>query len=223
MKIQTIFFDLDGTLIDTEPSAVEAARSSFLEWEVPVQSTDISYVTGRTWESAFTYLFSKYSIPLPEEQAKKQILGRYRILLESNLAIVPGSVQAVESLASTFPLGLVSGSKRADILWALKKLNIEHHFKIILGAEDYPRSKPHPDGYLKGLDILSAKGDTSLVFEDSTAGITSGRAAGLWVAAVTSTNHFDQDLSLAHVKIYDLTLVNVEWVQNLSIDSRPKL
>lgn len=204
-RVQTILFDLDGTLIDTEPTAAKAVQDCFKEWDLQVTEEDAAYVTGRTWNSAFTYLFSKYSIPVPAEDAKRQMKERYRTVLETELCVVPGSVQAVQALASRFPLGLVSGSSRADILWALKKLDIEKHFQVILGAEDYPRSKPQPDGYLKAVETLKADPKSCLVFEDSTAGIASARSAGLWVAAITSTNHFNQDTSQAHFKIKDLT------------------
>jgi len=66
----------------------------------------------------------------------------------------------------------------------LEKLKIKHHFQIILGAEDYFQSKPHPDGYSKAVQVLGANPNSCLVFEDSTAGIQSARSAGLWVIAV---------------------------------------
>lgn len=218
IQIQTIFFDLDGTLIDTEPTAALTVQKCFEEWNIQVKPADTAYVTGRTWDSALEFLFQQYTPPLPYAAAKKQILSRYREELEKNLITVPGSVQAVETLSKTYPLALVSGSERAEILWALKKLKIDLCFQTILGAEDYPRSKPHPDGYLKAAEILQANAPQCLAFEDSTAGISSARAAGFWVAAVTSTNHFQQSLTEAHWKVPDLTPINLKWIHHLSFD-----
>ncbi|MGZ3687945.1 MAG: HAD family hydrolase, partial [Bdellovibrionota bacterium] len=111
---------------------------------------------------------------------------------------------------------LVSGSHRSEILWALDKLQIRSHFQVILGAEDYPRSKPAPDGYEKALKTLAVKPNRSLVFEDSTAGIRSARDAGTWVVAITGTNHFKQDTSEAHHWIPDLREVNVDWISKIT-------
>jgi HAD superfamily hydrolase (TIGR01509 family) len=217
-SVQTILFDLDGTIIDTEPAAARTIQECFKIWGIQIEPQDAAYVTGRTWDSAFSYLFGKYRLPVSSNEAKTHMMSLYRKTLEADLCLVPGSVKAVESLASHFSLGLVSGSVRSDILWALRKLNIEQHFEVILGAEDYPQSKPQPDGYLKAIQTLDTEPQLCLIFEDSTAGIASARAAGAWVVAITATNHFQQDHSLAHFKIRDLTEVDATWIQNLSFD-----
>jgi HAD superfamily hydrolase (TIGR01509 family) len=214
-EFEWVVFDLDGTLIDTEPSAAKSIKRTFQDWGITVTIEDASFVTGRTWESAFQYLFSKYEIPLPQKEAAQKVLENYRLSLENELTVVPGSVEAVHSLAARYPLGLVSGSHRREILWALEKLGIRQHFQVILGAEDYPRSKPAPDGYLAAISEMKFSARGTLIFEDSHAGIASARAAGAWVVAITGTNHFRQDVSQAHHHIPDLSQVTADWVKNL--------
>lgn len=208
---------MDGTLIDTEAAAAKSIRDSFSEWNIQIVDEDAHFITGRTWEMAFRYLFAKYSIPLPHDEAAKSLLDRYRYQMQNELIEVPGAVKAVKTLAETFPLALVSGSHRADIEWALKKLGIRDHFQAVLGAEDYPRSKPAPDGYKKALHLLNAKPESTLVFEDSEAGIKSGLDAGLHVCVITSTNHFGVDTSLGHFFVPDLTGVDPAWVKSLKL------
>lgn len=219
VTIDTLLFDLDGTIIDTEPSAAEAIRDCFGGWGIRVTAEDASFVTGRTWASAFDFLLSRYSVPVSREKVVDTVMAAYRDTLERDLHVVPGSVAAIQALAGSgrFRLGLVSGSGRSEILWALKKLGIADHFEVILGAEDYPRSKPAPDGYAKALSVLGSRSERGLVFEDSTAGIASARAAGLWVVAITATNHFAQDTSKAHGAIIDLTAVDANWIEKFSI------
>lgn len=213
--IKAIFFDLDGTLIDTEPTAVDAIQKVFERWQVPLSPEDSTFVTGRKWKDAFDYLFQKYKIPVAHWTASEEILSEYRQSLGKNLRVVPGGIRAVQSLSQLYPLGLVSGSHRAEIIWALSQMGIQKNFQVVLGAEDYLKSKPAPDGYLKALEILNLPASDALVFEDSHAGISAARKAGLWVVAITKTNHFLQDLSQAHLQIPDLTVVTPKWLAEL--------
>ena len=217
---QAILFDLDGTLIDTELAAGEAVKKCLKLWGIDPSSIleDARYLTGRKWEDAFQFLFKKYQIPVEENVARKEILIQYQRETEENLFVVPGSVEAVQLLSEKFPLALVSGSFRSQILWALKKLKIEDHFQFYLGAEDYPRSKPQPDGYLKAVQKLGVSASNCLVFEDSVVGIASAKAAGLRVIAITCTNHFSQDLSQADHQIPDFQKISLDWITHLSFD-----
>jgi len=214
--ITTILFDLDGALIDTDPTAARTVTDCFSRWGTRVSHEDAAHVTGRTWASALEFLYRKYPPPLPLKDATDLIMRAYRENLEKELIVVPGSVDAVRALGRNHRLAVVSGSGRVEILWALTKLGIQDQFEVILGAEDYPRSKPEPDGYRKALTLLRADAKHSLVFEDSMAGIASARAAGLWVVAITATNHFQQDVSMAHEQIPNLTPVTPQWIRELS-------
>jgi HAD superfamily hydrolase (TIGR01509 family) len=218
MAIKAILFDMDGTLIDTELAAAKAIDSWFKKWGLALDPADAHFVVGRAWNVVFDRLFAKVQLPMPREDAVRQILETYRATLENELPTVPGAVEAVQALAAHYPLGLVSGSYRAQILWALGKLGILGHFQIVLGAEDYPESKPAPDGYLSAIRTLAVAPAQTLIFEDSAAGITSGLAAGAQVVAITGTNHFQQNIAAAHHHIENLLGVTAEWVRNLQKD-----
>ena len=173
-----MIFDLDGTLIDTEPAAARAIEESFKEWGLKVAGEDTAFITGRTWQSAIDYLFKKYAVPLTQGEASRVMIDRYRRELQTNLVLVPGGAAAVRALAPHFPLGLVSGSSRSEIIFALDQMGIRDQFKVIYGCEDYPMSKPAPDGFAKALGTLGVSGAETLIFEDSESGIASARAVG---------------------------------------------
>lgn len=215
-EIKVILFDLDGTIVDTEPAAARAVAECFAEWGISLSLQDARVVAGRTWNEAFSFLFKRYSVPVSHQEASTEMLSRYRNALANELCVVPGSVQAVHSLSQCYRLGLVSGSWKSEVLWVLDKLKIRQCFEVILGAEDYNKSKPEPDGYLKALEVLEVDSSSGLVFEDSEPGIKSALSAGLRVVAITSTNHFGHDISQAHFQIKDLTEVNPQWVRSLN-------
>ncbi len=213
--ISTILFDLDGTIIDSEALAFRAILDSAGAWGVPVKREDAASIAGKKWSVAFDLLYEKYEFPLTKAEASLKIVSRYKELLSQEICVVPGVVEAIKDFSAHFRLGLVSGSYREDILWALKRLQVDSLFEVVLGAEDYPNSKPAPDGYAKALQLMRVKPTEALVFEDSSPGIASAIAAGIAVVAVTSTNHFNQDLSSATASIPDFMNVNANWVRNL--------
>jgi HAD superfamily hydrolase (TIGR01509 family) len=214
-EIQAVLFDLDGTIVDTELAAARVIREMFESWGLVIDPKDAEFLTGRTWASAFDLMFSKYEIPVPRPEGEKTMLDRYAAELKRELPVVKGSVSAVRALSETFPLALVSGSHRREILFALSTLGILECFRFVLGAEDYPRSKPAPDGYLKAMGTLTVDARSTLIFEDSEPGIESALAAGAKVVAITGTNHFLQNTGRAHHHIADLSGVDAEWVRSL--------
>ena len=129
--------------------------------------------------------------------------------------MVPGAVACVRALAASMPVALVSGSSREEIEIILHGLGILGCFQFFLGAEDYPKSKPAPDGYQKAFRQLGVQGGESVIFEDSAAGIESAHAAGAFVVAVTGAAMPGQDLSKAHRAVPDLTGIDAEWVRKL--------
>ena len=214
-EIQGVIFDLDGTIVDTEGTAQSVIEEALLAWGLKLDVSHRGLVSGRTWAAGFDILFERYAVPVPRAEAEHEILARYRAATSRELLVIPGVVKAIRALAGTYPLALVSGSHRREILFALDRLKVRDLFTHIFGAEDYPRSKPAPDGFLKAIEALKVSPSQCLVFEDSAAGIAGARAAGLQVVAVTHANPFGESHSAAHSSIANFEGVDVEWVRRL--------
>lgn len=213
--IRTIIFDLDGTIIDSEPMALRAILDCTKEWGIPVTHEQAASVAGKKWEVAFDLLYQLFPMPFPMDEASRRIVKRYQELVRGHVEPVPGAIEAIKNFsASGFALALVSGSIREDVLWALRRFDVENYFKVVLGAEDYRESKPSPEGYLKALSILGAEASEAVVLEDSAAGIASGLAAGCKVVAIECTNHFGHDQRPAHARIRDFRGVDANWVRS---------
>lgn len=211
--IKLILFDLDGTIIDSESLSLQAILDCAAEWGVPVTRAEAGTVVGKKWEEAFDLLFSKHKIPVSREVATRQVVARFQTIVRKEVVFVPHVKRAIEDFAQNFRIALVSGSHREDVLWALQKLGVDHHFELIYGAEDYARSKPSPDGYLKAMKTLGVLPEEAVVFEDSVPGLASAAAAGVRSVAITSTNHFHHDQSLAQEKIADYAGIDSAWIR----------
>jgi beta-phosphoglucomutase-like phosphatase (HAD superfamily) len=211
--IKVIIFDLDGTIIDSEALSLQAILDCSQKWGVPITREEAGSVVGRKWEEAFDILFSKHQIPVSREVATHQVILRFQEIVRKDVVFVPLVKEAILDFSRHFRLALVSGSHRADVLWALQKLGVDHLFEVIYGAEDYPRSKPAPDGYMKALATMEVMAEEAVVFEDSVPGLMSAHAAGIRSVAIGCTNHFKHDQSLAQERIHDYTGVDAAWVK----------
>ena len=76
-------------------------------------------------------------------------------------------------------------------------------FNAILTSEDFEYSKPHPDCYLKAAARFGASPEECVVFEDSFNGLKSGRAAGMKVVGLATTNTVESIRPLSDIQIAD--------------------
>jgi beta-phosphoglucomutase len=108
---------------------------------------------------------------------------------------IPAQVRAAVRLAAGHvPVAICSGAARSEIEATLAAADIAGSIELIVAAEDVPRGKPAPDGYLAAHRLLAPElpaGDV-LVFEDTEAGVSSALAAGLRCIAVLGTMRADR-------------------------------
>ena len=81
-------------------------------------------------------------------------------------------------------------------------------FDEILTSEDFARSKPDPDCYLRAAQRFGAAPEECIVFEDSFNGLRSGRAAGMAVVGVSTTNPQEAIAPLSDMQVLDYLAVN---------------
>ena len=191
--LQAVLFDLDGTLADTERQNAESVARVLEADGRPVTDAERQFVVGHGWKEIYAHLSSHGGVRLSfEELAHRAALAREKIVEEEGLRVLPGAVGLVRRVSSRFASAVVSGSSRAEISFCLRALGVESCFPWFIGAEDTPRGKPHPDGYLLAAARLGVEPRRCLVLEDSTAGITAAKAAGMRCIAVRAGNFLGQ-------------------------------
>jgi HAD superfamily hydrolase (TIGR01509 family) len=189
-EFDSILFDFDGVLIDSEPmhwacwAEVLAPLGVTLEWEwycaecIGIDDREMLRVMAeratppRNWQT----LWEQYPV--------KQQLFHSRMIAAPPFS--PELPALLERLHREFKLAVVTSSGRAEIEPLLEVAKLRHYFQTLVCARDAPRHKPAPDPYLLAAAQLEAK--TPLVLEDSAAGIASGRAAGFEVLPVKHAN-----------------------------------
>ena len=110
------------------------------------------------------------------------------------------------------PSVIVSGSPHDDVMKAAELCGVENLVRFVLGAEDYGRGKPAPDGYLRAASLLEVDASECVVVEDSTAGVQAGRAAGMRVIGVDRNKRAPQDFAGCEWLVHDLSELDVRAV-----------
>jgi sugar-phosphatase len=101
--------------------------------------------------------------------------------------VYPGLPALLNSLSEKYLFGIVSGASRDEIVSVLEQESLLTFFDAIITADDTQRSKPDPEGYLKGIAALGLPAAKSIAVKDSPGGIAAAKAAGLTCIAVQHT------------------------------------
>ena len=185
-EFDSIFFDFDGVLLDSEPvhcacwAEVLKPLGVILEWEyyrdccIGIDDRDMLRTMAaaadppRDWQE----LWAQYG--------KKKELYRSRMIGAPPFPDTIGGL--LESLDGRYRLAVVSSSSCVEVEPLLEAGGLRRFFQTIVGGGDVTRQKPDPEPYLLAAKRLGSK--RALVLEDSAAGMAAGRAAGFEVIAV---------------------------------------
>ena len=184
-EMQAALFDLDGVVFDTEPqyTVFWGAQCREFHPEHPGLEHEIK---GQTLVQIYDAWFSGV---LAEKQALiTERLNRYE--QEMDYVFIDGFEDYISKIRIRgVKTAVVTSSNRIKMEAVYKR---HPHFKslfdAILTSEDFERSKPDPDCYLKAANRLDSSVEQSVVFEDSFNGLKAGIAAGMYVVGLATTN-----------------------------------
>ena len=188
-------FDFDGVVVDTEPqySQFWGEQGRRYHPEIP----DFAQLIKGT---TLVQIFDKY---FPGEKDVQARIREDLIKFESNMdyVYVPGIMDFLADLREHgVRLAVVTSSDRTKMASVYRaRPELKEQFDRILVAEDFARSKPFPDCYLKGAEVFGTVPERSFVFEDSFNGLKAGNAAGMTVIGLSTTHPAEaiKDLAVA--------------------------
>ena len=182
-----ILFDNDGVLVETEKWYFRANYEVLKK--MGIELTENRYLDIMiNAQSAFVLAQEEGFSAKSVEEAKDDRNRLYQHYIQTEDIEIPEITKTLGSLSKDYKMGIVTSSRREDFELIHKNRGITEYMDFVLCSGEYPRSKPYPDPYLKGLEQFGGQKHEAIVVEDSQRGLTSAHNAG--IDCVIVHNHF---------------------------------
>lgn len=209
-KPTAVLFDFDGVIVDSKETHRQAWRSAALEFWGTDPGSYPPELSGQSPRLIAEY-FSKLNHDLPNAEAYMNLKTQHVVKITSPAPLLPGVREMFDFLhKQNIPFGIASNAPQPFV-----SITVERHglkVPIMLGMENYQRTKPDPEPYFLLADRLDISPDTyqtTFIFEDSKTGLQAASATGMRVVGVTTA--YEEKILRAHGA--EFTLKNVGEAQ----------
>jgi HAD superfamily hydrolase (TIGR01509 family) len=204
--VAAVVFDMDGVIVDSEQVWDEVREELVADWGGRSRPEAQRAMMGMSSHEWSRYMHDQLGLQQEPEEINAEVVRRMLERYRGELPLLDGAVDAVRSLAASYPLAVASSSNRPLIDAVLETAGIADCFVATVSSEEVPRGKPSPDVYLEAARRLGVAPSRCAAVEDSGNGIRAAKAAGMMVIAFPN-RHYAPDpdaLGLADVFIDEL-------------------
>lgn len=206
-----IYWDCDGTLMDTETSYGLAWKEHLSDFGL-----EISEEETRQWvgiDDRLVHSFYAKNVNLENFEKTMASLGKIiEGTLNEKLLFKDAKILLEETNNRGWTSACVSASPYELLKNKLIKANIFDYFSYVIGGDQVERNKPYPDIYNKAISELQTT--KNIVIEDSPPGISSGKASGSYVVAIDRGIFSEDELNKADLIVDNLSIDIIETVFN---------
>ena len=217
--IQTVIFDMDGVIVDTEPVHRYAYFKHFEELKITVTEDMYTSFTGLSTKNVFQKLKESFEI----NQDVDDLIQRKRSIFndafdtKEDLILLEGVEDLIRELHENgIQLIVASSASKVTIERVFRRFKLHQYFSHVVSGEDFPKSKPHPAIFEHAVGLSIAPKENCIVIEDSSNGVRASKAAGIFCVGYNSIHSKDQDLSDANLIINNFNELSFDKVKILN-------
>lgn len=181
-----LLFDLDGTMLNTDPihMAVFADMMGPRGLDV-TEDFYLTHVHGRLNVDFFAEFLPDEPDPQALSEAKE---AEFRRRLPRPYPAMPGVSALIDRAeAAGWGRAIVTNAMRPNAEAMLEAIGERHRFDTVVIGEECARGKPHPDPYLEAMRLLGADPARAVAFEDSPSGVRAAAASGAFTVGIRSS------------------------------------
>lgn len=215
--INTVIFDMDGVIVDTEPVHRYAYFKHFDELNVLVTDEMFATYTGNSTRNVFQKLKNAFVInhEVDDLIQRKRAIFNDAFDTKEDLFLIEGVENLIQNLhANGFELIVASSASKVTIERVFKRFHLHQYFSHIVSGEDFPKSKPHPAIFEYAASLSKFPKNECIVIEDSWNGVESAVGAGIFCVGYNSAHSKMQDLSKANIIINHFDELTLEKIRN---------
>ena len=220
-RTRAMAWDVDGTLVDSEPLHLRALQSVCDAHGVDItdfgDTPFVGVAIGDVWRLLASRFACKFEQQTDNAEGEfRRAVTRYYLEHSSEVRVLPGARQALEHLSSLgVALAAVSNSERPIVQANLKTIGVLDLFQVVVSLDDVGQPKPAAEPYLRALAAMAVPAREAWAVEDSVSGARSARAAALRVLIVG-----EDELAQGDQRINDLRDFQ-QWWTTTGSQSRP--
>lgn len=205
--IETVIFDMDGVIIDSEKEHYIANQKLFGELGIDLEAVEYDQFVGLSSRLMWQTVKSKFDLQQSVDElmslGEKAIMEHFSGL---DLTPITGFMDLLDYVNErSMKIAVASSSPQAMIELVVNKLGIKEYFNLLVSGDQVPNGKPYPDIFIRTAALLQSQPGNCMVIEDSHNGAIAAKRANMNCIGYQNPSSGNQDLSMCDLVISSFT------------------